>query len=153
MNAAVAYALNRATNSEIAAHLRACDRVFVPPLSERVVIDDYASKITQRATRFEAWAGEELAGLAAAYCDDPGLGVAFVTNVSVLPEWQGRGVAVQLLDICRSHIGAMGFPRIDLEVAMENHAALALYHRCGFDVHERTGSTIRMTLDLERMPE
>lgn len=153
VRALVSYTDNRATPDEIAAHLYACDRKFSPPLTERVVLDDYARKIAAHATRFEAWADETLAGLAAIYCDDPTRAAAFVTNVSVLPAWQGGGIATQLLDHCRRHVSALGFARIELDVTRENQAALALYHRCGYAQTEQAGPTIRMVLNLRRTTE
>lgn len=137
----------------IAAHLHKCDSAFAPPLSSRVAIDDYARKIVSRAVRFEAWAGEDLIGLVAAYCDMPSRSAAFLTNVSVRPEWHGRGVASQLIETSRNHVRALGFSRIDLELAVTNQAAMSLYQRCGFISQNPAGPIVRMTLYLERTPE
>ncbi len=52
---AVKYFLNKATTAQIIDHLQRCNADFIPPLSGRTNIDDYALKITNKATRFEAW--------------------------------------------------------------------------------------------------
>lgn len=145
--------INQAKAGMIAAHLHACDSAFVPPLSSRVAIDDYVRKIASRAVRFEAWAGEDLVGLVATYCDTPVRGNAFLTNVSVLPEWQGKGIASRLIETSRNHVRALGFSRIDLELAVTNQAAMSLYQRCGFTSQNPAGPIVRMTLYLERTPE
>lgn len=132
---------NRATVAEIAAHLRACDGVFVPPLSERVDLDDYAEKIVQRAERFEAWSNGQLAGLVAMYCNDPERQTAFVTSVSVLPARQGEGIASRLLQACTESVRQTAFKRIELEVGAFNSAATRLYKKHGFAVsHTRDQS-------------
>ena len=132
MSAAIKYVLNEASAGQIAAHLARCDAEFVPPLSGRVKIEDYAEKITSNAARFEAWSGRTLIGLVAAYCNDREKGVAYVTSVSVLREWTGRTVAAHLLDRCVEHAKASGMRQISLKVSRDNTAAVKLYEKIGF---------------------
>ena len=70
MRAEIDYLSNKASEAEIAEHLSRCDADFVPPLSGRVEINEYAKKIANKATRFEAWSGGMLVSLVAAYCND-----------------------------------------------------------------------------------
>ena len=65
----IAFRSSKATEAQIAEHLARCDADFVPPLSGRVEINDYAKKISIKAKRFEAWSGDILVGLVAAYCN------------------------------------------------------------------------------------
>ena len=65
MIVAVHYRANTASTVQIAEHLLCCDPDFVPKLSERVDIPDYAEKIVNKATRFEAWSNGTLVGLVA----------------------------------------------------------------------------------------
>lgn len=146
----VEYASNRASEAEIRKHLRQCDAHFVPPLSKRVSIEQYARKIVDRAVRFEAWADGELVGLVAAYIDRPSAQVSFITNVSVLPGWTGTGTALGLLSNCIEHVRATGCRRVALEVGAENHRALALYKRLRFVAGEVREGNIPMELDLEK---
>ena len=125
---------NQATATAIADHLRACDGSFVPPLGARVEIDDYAAKIFACAERFEAWSDDRLVGLLAAYCNDPARKVAFVTSVSVLPAWQGQGVASRLLRACVEQTRQGCLEHIELEVDARNSAATLLYQKHGFAV-------------------
>lgn len=133
MNKAPEFCMNKSSAAAIIEHLRACDDYFVPPLSGRLLgIDDYAHKIADKAVRFEAWAGDELVGLVAVYCNFNGGRRAFITNVSVLPECQGRGIASRLIIRCINHVRELDFARIELEVDDRNRAAVRLYERHGF---------------------
>jgi len=145
------YTANRAGAGEIAAHLRRCDGCFVPPLSSRVSLEAYAAKIEAHAERFEAWDNGELAGLVAAYCNDPARLAAFVTSVSVVPERRGEGVAGRLMRDCIERARLRGFALLRLTVAREQSHAIRLYERCGFAAlpAQPQASDIRMILELK----
>ncbi len=132
MTDTIIYKRNQSAANDIAAHLAVCDTDFVPPLSHRACIEDYAAKLERFGERFEAWAGEELAGLVAAYCNQPEKLTAFVSSVSVLPCWRGAGIGGRLIESCIGHAAACGFGTIELRVAAANEAALRLYERHGF---------------------
>ena len=138
--------LNRASEAQIAEHLRRCDAGFVPPLSERVDIGSYARKLASQAERFEAWAAGVLVGLAAVYCSDAGRGAAFITSVSVLQDRQGQGIASRLLQRGIGHAKALGFERVALEVDRGNAGAIHLYEKARFKVGEVTGRSMAMHL-------
>ncbi|MBN8507201.1 MAG: GNAT family N-acetyltransferase [Burkholderiales bacterium] len=148
MEAGVVVARNRADAAEVGAHLRACDASFVPPLSERVELGAYAAKIVSRAERFEAWSGDRLAALVAAYCNEPERRTAFITSVSVLPSFQVCGLASRLLQASVAHVRLAGFERIELEMDARNSAALALYRRHGFAVASTREHTLILQLTV-----
>lgn len=144
-----AYAHNKATVADIAAHLRVCDRAFSPVLSDRFEIGAYAEKLAAHSERFEAWIDSRLAGLVAAYCNASDGGPAFVTNVSVLPELQRQGIATQLLTRCIVHARQQGFTSCVLEVAADNKHVISLYERHGFNAVRRAAGLLEMVLDLK----
>lgn len=139
-------ACNRADAVCVAAHLQACDGSFVPSLSTRVELKAYAAKIAQFAERTEAWSGIELAGLVAAYANDPERRTAFITSVSVLPAWHGQGLASRLLLACIERVRELGFESIELKVDVRNTAATQLYRKHGFVVHASHDQTHTMRL-------
>lgn len=139
---------NRADAIQVAAHLRACDGAFVPSLSQRVDVDAYATKIVQRAVRFEAWSSQEMAGLVAVYCNAAERRTAFVTSVSVLPRLHGKGIASRLLDACVEYIREMDVERVELVVDTRNEAAKRLYKRHGFAVCCTQGRAQTMHLSI-----
>ncbi len=146
MKASVEYHLNRATETEILEHLFCCEADFVPPLSGRVVLNDYAKKISSKAMRFEAWSGNTLVGLVAAYCNDPTKQVSYITSVSVLKVRTGEGIAVSLLQQCIAHVTALGMQQISLEVDGDNVPAIKLYEKVGFIVGKVNKPFVTMDL-------
>lgn len=149
MSAAVKYFLNKATKAEIAEHLLRCDVDFVPPLSGRVEIEAYAQKIASKATRFEAWSGGTLVGLVAAYCNDQEKRIVYITSVSVLKEWKGKGIAAHLTGRCIEYAKASGMRQISLEVSGENAPAIKLYEKIGFVADKVNGPFVCMNLYLK----
>lgn len=149
MSSAVDYQVNTASETQIAEHLLRCDADFVEALSERVEIPAYAKKIASKSTRFEAWSSGTLVGLVAAYCDDRETRVAHITNVSVLKEWAGKGIATRLIDHCIAYAKAASMRKIGLEVAATNVSAIKLYEKNQFIAFRWIGPHICMKLNLE----
>jgi len=150
MNAAVEYLSNKASEEEITLHLLHCDADFVPRLSDRVEVKDYAKKIACKATRCEAWSGGKLVGLVATYCNDQEKRIAYITSVSVLKEWTGKGIASKLISQCIEHVIASGMRQMVLEVGGENVSAIRLYEKRGFlAAGNVNGVFVDMTLNLK----
>lgn len=149
MNATVEYVSNKATACEIAEHLSCCDAHFVPHLSDRVEISDYANKIASKATRFEAWSRGTLVGLVAAYCNDQESCIAYITSVSVVKEWMGKGIAAKLMQQCIDHATSIGMEKITLEVANNNSPAKRLYEKSGFVESKAKPPYLSMNLYLK----
>lgn len=144
----VRLSLDEASAEQVEELLRRCDSRFVPPLSERLDIAAYARKICYQATRFEAWVGGVLVGLVATYLNDPAAGVAFVTNVSVLPGWTRRGIASDLMRRCIARVSELNFKHLTLEVSPLNEGAVRLYQQLGFVSVASEPPAQTMRLDL-----
>ena len=151
MNASIEFVLNKACLEQIAEHLVRCDTDFMPPLSGRVEIVNYAEKIANYAMRFEAWSEGTLIGLVAAYCNDQRKRIAHITSVSVLNAWTGKGIAAHLVRSCITHLKALGMRQVSLEVASANTVAIRLYEKSGFVVDQAKGVFVTMKLDLENV--
>ena len=145
---AIAYSVNRSSATEIAAHLLGADAAFEPALSSRVNIRSYSQKLNDKAVRFEAWLGEQLVGLVASYCNEVDEGKAFVTSVSVTPEFQGQGIAFQLITQCIAYVRGLGFRQMELEVDYRSVAAVALYQKLGFNTLSSIGPKLIMSMNL-----
>ncbi len=150
MSAAVQFLVNMASAEQIAEHLRCGDADFVPPLSSRVEIDAYALKLGCQATRFEAWSDGRLIGMVAAYCNRPDQQLAYISSVSVLCAWSGKGIAARLLAQCVEHAKVSGLRQIRLEVASTNTPAIKLYEKAGFVADQANMPSMGMKLGLER---
>ena len=128
----IEYTVNTASEGTISEHLRKCDGDFNPPLSQQVDIKDYARKIKLNAVLFEAWSNNTLVGLVAIYCNDKEQRTAFVTSVSVLKNWTGNGIAMELMAIFLEKMQNIGVKKISLEVGVNNHSAINLYEKKRF---------------------
>ncbi|MEW6107740.1 MAG: GNAT family N-acetyltransferase [Nitrospirota bacterium] len=153
MSETIEFKANEASEAVIAEHLSRCDADFVPPLSGRIEIVDYAKKIASKATKFEAWAGGKLVGLVAAYCNDQEKRIAYITSVSVLREWTGKGIAARLLKHCIKYATASGMRQVRLEVASDNMPAIGLYKKSGFVAGKMDAPFVTMELYLKRGEE
>ncbi|WP_318390298.1 GNAT family N-acetyltransferase [Enterobacter sp.] len=137
----------QANAAQIIEHLILCDAAFTPALSSRVNIAAYGDKLARLALCIEAWQSTTLAGLLCLYCNDPKQG-AFITNISVLPVFQGIGIAEQLLFQAIAEVQQIGFTRIKLEVDNANVRAQRLYKKFGFFASQVTPQSMMMTLIL-----
>ncbi len=136
-----------ASAEQVAEHFTLCDSSFVPPLSDRVNITDYARKVTTFALCIEGWHNASLMGLLCMYCDDVDKG-AFITNVSVIPAFRRKGVANLLISHAIEKVREKGISKINLEVDNANEPAQCLYRRLGFSPNLVTQQTTMMLINL-----
>ncbi len=104
----------------------------MPALQHTVNINQYASKIRDKAQTFEAWSNNTLVGLIAVYMNDPKLHTAFITSVSVVATMQGKGIANQLLTFVINKATELRYSTLQLEVNNANNTAIQLYTKNGF---------------------
>lgn len=140
--------INTAGKNEIFFHLKECSDSFIPHLDESVDISDYSSKIFDKAVLFECWNGELLVGLVAAYFNDPQKKSAYITNVSVLKEYFGNGIASKLIENCVNYGIKNNFSQIILEVDKNNNSAINLYKKFNFKETETNKDKISMKLNI-----
>lgn len=128
----ILYSVNKSNAIDIALHLLHSDGQFTPPLSQRVDIESYASRIADHAMRFEAWIDGSLIALVAAYfnIDENRF---YITNVSTASTFGGKGIAKSLLKHCLEYADNGPITIGYLEVQASNAVALSLYCKCGFE--------------------
>ena len=131
-----------ATETELIGHLTACDTSYRPKLSDRVDVRVYGKKLMDNARRFEIWDGATLAGLAAVYFNDTENRRGYISNVSVLPEYTGNGIGMQLMACVEAFAIGNGFEELRLETGIDNPVAIQLYEKCGFRHGEETAGMI-----------
>ncbi len=123
--------INRSGQSDVYTHLIACKESFIPPLDSYVDIKDYSYKLFNYSTRIEVYIEDTLAGLAALYINKDRQS-AYVTNFSVIPEYQRQGIAGRLLEMSKEYVVANKLTFLDLDVFLVNHRAVSFYKRHGF---------------------
>ncbi|MFN7726955.1 MAG: ribosomal protein S18-alanine N-acetyltransferase [Rubrivivax sp.] len=62
----------------------------------------------------------------------PGVDEMHLLNITVAPDWQGRGLAHRLMDALQQHALQHHMPTLWLEVRRSNQRAAAFYGRRGF---------------------
>lgn len=130
-------------------HLEVCDSQFTPPLSSRLNLAAYAKKICERAVNFEAWQEGDLIGMVALYVDSNSK-KGFVTNVSVVKDWAGRGVAGTLMKQAIEFAQEIGLNEINLEVYQDNNPAVGLYRKFGFTEIGIQNKNLTMKKDMKQ---
>lgn len=142
----IVYRIETATNGEIRDHLLKCNDDFLPLLSERVNIDEYAKKIFEKSVTFEAWSDNFLVGLVAAYFNDDEHKVGFISDVSLVKDYVGMGIASELTNQCIKYAKQHDFKEIKLEVYKDNNSAIHLYKKFGFKNSGKKGNNMSMKL-------
>ncbi len=141
------YKHNQASHEQILEHFKGC--AFDPPLESYTPdIDNYIEKIVENAERFECWIDDELAGLVAMYCNDFENKEAFITMVSVMTKYGGRGIAKELLEQAIGHCRQLQFKKVSLEVSASNDRAIKIYDKFGFRKDGEKDGIVKMKMKL-----
>jgi ribosomal protein S18 acetylase RimI-like enzyme len=119
------------TLKHVQQHLITCSNTFVPSLDSYVNVNEYSKKIFEQAILFTKFDGDKLVGLVAAY-DNPTEQFGWITNVSIDPEYSGKGIATELLNRCYKYFKTKKYFSIFLEVFVNNDKAIKLYIKQGF---------------------
>lgn len=144
----IKYDINKASESEIFEHLRECSNLFIVPLSNYVNIGDYAHKIRKNATTIEAWVDNVLVGLVAVYLNDSTYFEGYITNVSVLTNFQKKGISQSLMLKTEEISKIENFKILKLSVFENNELALKLYIKNGFKIISIKDNKCLMSKDL-----
>lgn len=142
------YSTGKASAEQIKQHLLLSDEKFFPPLSGRINISEYSIKISQKAITFEAWVDEQLVGLVAVY-NNTSEGTLFITNVSIVPDYNGKGIATRLLNNCINWALEKKIDSITLDVNAGNIPAIKFYTKQGFLKMGQNGSIWQMQYKLK----
>jgi ribosomal-protein-alanine N-acetyltransferase len=137
------YQTKTVSENDIVLHLNKCNNSFVPPLNTRINIADYAKKIFNNAITFEAWKDKELVGLIATYFNKE-TNLGFITNVSVMKEYMGAGIASKLLKMCIEYAAKLNYSEIKLEVFKDNVPAVNFYKKYNFAQIETQNDSLIM---------
>lgn len=137
----IIYKVNEADNLSIEKHLFICSNSFIPPLETYVDIHEYAIKLANNAITFEAWYHNELISFIACYLNDKINCQGFISNISTIPSFQGKGVSSILLQNLINFAKKGGFNYLVLEVKKLNNKAISFYNKKGFKIDEKLSTT------------
>lgn len=144
----IEYKIKTAVENDIFAHLQECTDNFSPPLNKRVNIKEYSQKIFDKSMTFEAWKNQILVGLIAAYLNESSGRSVYITNVSVMKDFMGLGIASTLLSECIEYARKKNRKEIKLEVGKENIQAISLYRKFGFMNDDVKNDFLKMKMEI-----
>lgn len=145
----ITYQTKTATKNDVLLHLNLCNDEFIPKLDSRINIEEYATKISQYAITFEAWNNQQLIGLIATYFNQVNH-FGFITNVSVLKENMGTGIASELIEMCIQYASINNYEEIKLEVNKDNTPAINFYKKYNFTEIETKNDSLIMNLNIKK---
>jgi len=140
----IEYKIKESSQKDIFLHLRKCNQSFVPVLSNKVDLAKYSTKIFDYAVTFEAWEESEIIGLIAAYFNDDKSKKGFITNVSVIPDRNNKGIAGNLINMVKDYASKNSFEILQLEVHLQNIKAIEFYLKKGFEIIDKKEESIDM---------
>jgi ribosomal protein S18 acetylase RimI-like enzyme len=139
---------NSASAAQILELFSGCGEEFNQRLCSSVDVFNYVDKLLLRAELFEAWKDSVLVGCVAVYCNDPLQHIAFISNVSVLEQFQRIGIATLLINSCLAYLRLQKFQSVELEVARVNEKAFIFYTKLGFIEKRKTNISSFMFLGI-----
>jgi len=99
---------------------------------ERVNLIEYSIKLSLNAKHFCLFQQDEVVGFMAAYFNDVENKIAYISTVSIFPQFQGQGVGGEMLDKACCYANKLGFKVVRLQVRKNNDGALRFYINHGF---------------------
>ncbi|GAA6203347.1 GNAT family N-acetyltransferase [Thalassotalea sp. SU-HH00458] len=148
MNPKLMFKQNVSNENDVAVHFELCEKSFTNDISLRTSLTGYIEKIVSKSFRFEAWDNRKLIGLIAVYINFDSF-CGYITNVSVIKECNGLGVAKSLLKECCNQLIQQGITELSLEVKTTNTKAIGLYTKFGFVKENEANTYLRMILNLK----
>lgn len=139
---------NVSSTNDIYIHLIKCSDLFKPSLDSYIDIKQYSIKIRDHADTIECWKNDMLIGLVAIYLNDIKYIEGYVTNVSVVKEYQNLGISSNLLLTSIEKAKKNKFRRLNLEVFINNIAAINLYKKYSFRIKKVNEDKLVMTKEL-----
>ncbi len=140
------YKINTLSKEILSHYMNKWSDFFNPPLKSYVVsIEAYSEKIIDNACVIEAYYENELVGLLSVYLN---LDIAFITQLVVIPEFQGCGLAKGLLEEAVKKAKEKKIETVELECFSSDIKAKTFYIKQGFKELEQRNNKILMELKI-----
>lgn len=121
------------TFDEIKSALYTLDKAYEPALSEKMDdFDGYIIKLSQYARNYVYMLDDKVVGMLSVYANDLGSQSAYITQLSVLKEMQGKHIGKNLLEFVVLELKKVNMKIVRLEVKKKNLHAIQFYERNGF---------------------
>lgn len=107
---------------------------FIPPLNQKVDIKKYSYKLVYNADCFFIQNDGKDIGFLAIYTNNYSEKIAFISSISIVPEYQDMGISQKLIDFSTEHARKREMKYIKLEVNENNIKAIKFYKRNRFNI-------------------
>lgn len=135
------FKINKIDLESIHSYLINRNNDFTPPLSEKLDIYEFASKMFKYANIYTVSYQDSIVGMTGCYANNFKTLEAYITNTSIHPSYYGTGLASELMKFCIKDISSKGFKSIKLEVHKDNARAINFYKKMGFEILEDYSKT------------
>lgn len=125
---------------EILLFLQKVDSLFPIKLSDKTDLTTLSEKIISLGTYFSISDNKNIVGLITGYNNDEENHKAYISVLAVLPEYQGKGYASELLSKFTKDCQKKKINRIELYTHKTNENAIKLYKKNGFLIDENNKS-------------
>ena len=119
------------TYEEVYEFLKATDKEFDVPLSEKVNLSDYASKLSKLSSFSYCIDNGHIVAMISCYVNRPPVG--YISNVCIMNQYRGYGLFSKLLSKLKEESRLLGITVFRLEVNVDNINARRVYEHVGFD--------------------
>lgn len=136
------------SSNKIEKYLKNNANIFVPSLSSRVNINLFSKKIFKNATQFWVFNKKEIIGFAAVYLNDKICNKAYITSISLIDSYQGKGIGEKILCEIFNYSRDKNFKTISLEVNKQNIKAKFFYFKMGFKIEKNNINSYILTKKL-----
>ena len=123
------------------------------PLSQMMDLDEYATKLLQRAEIECAFHNDEIVGLFALYANDHESGIAHAPVAAILPSYRGRGVYKALMSRAIAVARQRGMRRLWGEIEHDTTAAQRVWFSFGARKTATRPTKIVVEIDLTASTE
>lgn len=112
--------------------LEKIDKMFPIALSDKISLETLAKKIINNGNVICCYVDGEFAGQIAFYCNDIGTKRAYFSTLAVIEDFQGKGIAKQLLKKAIELCERSGMETVTLYTHSTNTVAVKMYQSLGF---------------------
>ncbi len=132
---------------EIYGIIKELDDVFYTPLSSRVFsLVDYSAKLSANSQFYAIKIKDSVVGYVAFYCNDICQHTAFLAQIAVKKEFQGKRIGAELLKIAQDVSKEAGCTVLRLQVDRRDERAVAFYIKNDYSFEELNSSFMRKDL-------
>lgn len=135
-------------HSQILSLLHDIDSDFIPPLSQKINIEDYANKLIDNAVIIPIVSSGVVKAFIALYCNDAVQLKAYLSIIVVHSEYRKKGIAKLLIGTAIQYLKGINYKSFRLEVYKNNTAAISMYRQLNFTEVEQTETSIYMEIDV-----